>query len=175
MQNGWIGDPLPEIPKGSQCPAVWLGLNVYKDALKCTLCNQCSKALKTMQNHFSSCHKGSTASKFCVSATVQTLTEAPSFIHFFNVEVDDSKSDPSINDIKSIPDTTPDELNNEYIANVGHLLVGIVTGNPGVFLGNLHPYPLKPVPTATGAGFNGYGYQFYEIRGSQIHSGSWYN
>ena len=40
--------------------------------------------------------------------------------------------------------------------------LGIVTGNPGVFLGNLHPYPLKPVPTATGAGFNGYGYGFYE-------------
>lgn len=38
--------------------------------------------------------------------------------------------------------------------------VGIVTGNPRVFLGNPYPYPRKPVPTATGAGFYGYGYGF---------------
>ena len=35
--------------------------------------------------------------------------------------------------------------------------VGIVTGNPGVFQGNLHPYPRKTAPAVTGRGFRGYG------------------
>ena len=35
-------------------------------------------------------------------------------------------------------------------------MVGNVTGYPGVFLGNLHPYPSKPVPASTGAGFDKY-------------------
>ena len=35
--------------------------------------------------------------------------------------------------------------------------VGNVTGYPGVFQGNPHPYPSKPVPAVTGAGFDGYG------------------
>ena len=34
--------------------------------------------------------------------------------------------------------------------------VGNVTGYPGVFPGNLHPYPSKPVPASTGAGFDKY-------------------
>ena len=33
--------------------------------------------------------------------------------------------------------------------------VGIVAGNPGVFLGNPHPYPAKPVPLVRGTGFCG--------------------
>jgi len=32
-----------------------------------------------------------------------------------------------------------------------------VMGYPGVFQGNLHPYPSKPVPAVTGAGFDRYG------------------
>jgi hypothetical protein len=32
-----------------------------------------------------------------------------------------------------------------------------VTGYPGVFQGNPHPYPWKPAPAATGMGFDGYG------------------
>ena len=39
--------------------------------------------------------------------------------------------------------------------------IGIVTGNPGVFQGNPHPYPWKPAPAATGMGFRGYGCGFY--------------
>ena len=35
--------------------------------------------------------------------------------------------------------------------------VGIVTGNPGVFQGNPHPYPRKTAPAVTGRGFRGYG------------------
>ncbi|KAF8800290.1 hypothetical protein BYT27DRAFT_7118167 [Phlegmacium glaucopus] len=31
--------------------------------------------------------------------------------------------------------------------------VGNVTGYPGVFQGNPHPHPSKPVPTSMGAGF----------------------
>jgi hypothetical protein len=38
--------------------------------------------------------------------------------------------------------------------------LGIVTGNPGVFLGNPHPYPWKPAPAAKGVGFYGYGCGF---------------
>ena len=34
--------------------------------------------------------------------------------------------------------------------------VGSVTGNPGVFQGNPHPYPWKPVPACMGTGFHGY-------------------
>ena len=35
--------------------------------------------------------------------------------------------------------------------------VGITTGNPGVFPGNLYPYPSKPTPMTTGVGFHGSG------------------
>ena len=39
-----------------------------------------------------------------------------------------------------------------------HLIrIGNVTGYPGVFQINPHPYPSKPVPAATGMGFDGYG------------------
>ena len=37
------------------------------------------------------------------------------------------------------------------------LLLGNATGYPGVFQSNPHPYPSKPVPAATGPGFDGYG------------------
>jgi hypothetical protein len=43
--------------------------------------------------------------------------------------------------------------------------LGNVTGNPGVFPGNPHPYPWKPVPTATGVGFDGYGCGFCKTHG----------
>ena len=36
-------------------------------------------------------------------------------------------------------------------------LLGNVTGYPGVFQGNPHPYPSKPAPASTGAGFHRYG------------------
>jgi hypothetical protein len=32
-----------------------------------------------------------------------------------------------------------------------------VTGYPGVFQGNPHPHPWKPVPVTAGTGFYGYG------------------
>ena len=35
--------------------------------------------------------------------------------------------------------------------------VGNVTGYPGVFQSNPHPYPSKPAPASTGAGFRWYG------------------
>ena len=38
--------------------------------------------------------------------------------------------------------------------------IGNVTGYPGVFPGNPHPYPSKPVPASTGAGFDKYGCGF---------------
>ena len=38
--------------------------------------------------------------------------------------------------------------------------LGNVTGYPGFFPGNLHPYPSKPVPASTGAGFDKYGCGF---------------
>ncbi|KAF8799791.1 hypothetical protein BYT27DRAFT_7119498, partial [Phlegmacium glaucopus] len=38
--------------------------------------------------------------------------------------------------------------------------IGNVTGYPGVFQGNLHLYPSKPVPTSTGAGFDRHGCRF---------------
>ena len=38
--------------------------------------------------------------------------------------------------------------------------LGNVTGYPGVFPCNPHPYPSKPVPTSTGAGFDKYGCGF---------------
>ena len=41
-----------------------------------------------------------------------------------------------------------------------HQQLGNVTGYPGVFPGNLHPYPSKPVPASTGAGFDKYGCRF---------------
>ncbi|KAF8801875.1 hypothetical protein BYT27DRAFT_7113967 [Phlegmacium glaucopus] len=34
--------------------------------------------------------------------------------------------------------------------------LGNVMGYPGVFQGNLHPYPSKPVPTSMGVGFDRY-------------------
>ena len=40
------------------------------------------------------------------------------------------------------------------------ILLGNVTGYPGVFPGNPHPYPSKPVPASTGAGFDKYGCGF---------------
>ena len=41
------------------------------------------------------------------------------------------------------------------------LNLGNVRGYPGVFQGNPHPYPWKPAPAATGAGFDGYGSRVY--------------
>ena len=38
-----------------------------------------------------------------------------------------------------------------------HMAIGNMTGNPGVFQGNLHLYPRKPTPAYTGAGFCRYG------------------
>ena len=35
--------------------------------------------------------------------------------------------------------------------------IGNVTGYPGVFQGNPHPYPWEPAPAFTGAGFRRYG------------------
>ena len=35
--------------------------------------------------------------------------------------------------------------------------LGNVTGYPGVFQGNLHPYPSKPIPASMGVGFHRYG------------------
>jgi hypothetical protein len=43
-----------------------------------------------------------------------------------------------------------------YGPNDGYSL-GNAAGNPGVFMGNPHPYPSKPTPAATGMGFDGYG------------------
>ena len=40
-----------------------------------------------------------------------------------------------------------------WYAMVG-ISVGNVTGYPGVFQGNPHPYPSKPVPASTGTGFD---------------------
>ena len=39
--------------------------------------------------------------------------------------------------------------------------LGNGVGYPGVFQGNPHPYPWKPAPAATGAGFDGYGSRVY--------------
>ena len=54
----------------------------------------------------------------------------------------------------------PDGWN--FLSDITHLpatfaCLGNVTGNPGVFQGNPHPYPWKPTPAATGVGFRGYG------------------
>ncbi|KAF8812170.1 hypothetical protein BYT27DRAFT_7035262, partial [Phlegmacium glaucopus] len=38
--------------------------------------------------------------------------------------------------------------------------IGNVMGHPGVFQGNPHLYPSKPVPTSTGAGFDRHGCGF---------------
>jgi len=40
--------------------------------------------------------------------------------------------------------------------------LGNVTGYPGVFQSNPCPYPSKPVPVSTGAGFHGYGLRVYK-------------
>jgi len=40
--------------------------------------------------------------------------------------------------------------------------VGNVTGYPGVFQSNPHPYPSKPVPTSRGMGFHGHGSWVYK-------------
>jgi len=48
----------------------------------------------------------------------------------------------------------------DYYASLtkeGQKKVGNVTGYPGVFQGNPHPYPSKPAPASTGAGFHRYG------------------
>jgi hypothetical protein len=45
------------------------------------------------------------------------------------------------------------KANPEYLGNA--------TGYPGVFQGNPSPYPWKPTPAATGAGFHGYGVWVY--------------
>ena len=37
------------------------------------------------------------------------------------------------------------------------MLIGIVTGNPGVFQGYPYPYPDKPIPTNKGKGSCGFG------------------
>ena len=111
-QKGWISDSL-EILKESQCLVV-LGLKVYKNMLKCTICNKCFKHMTTMWTHFLESHKEIKASDSCISTTVQTLTEVPGFIHFFEVEVDSSKKNLSTNDVQSIPDTIIYELSNEF-------------------------------------------------------------
>ena len=43
-----------------------------------------------------------------------------------------------------------------YICKLGCGL-GITTGNPGVFPGNLYPYLAKPTPVTMGVGFHGSG------------------
>ena len=40
------------------------------------------------------------------------------------------------------------------------MLLGIGTGNPGVFQGYPHLYPRKPIPMPRGMGFDRYGYGF---------------
>jgi hypothetical protein len=45
---------------------------------------------------------------------------------------------------------------------VPHLFLGNGTGYPGVFQSNPHPYPSKPVPASTGAGFRRYGSGVYK-------------
>ncbi|KAF8810025.1 hypothetical protein BYT27DRAFT_7092797 [Phlegmacium glaucopus] len=35
-------------------------------------------------------------------------------------------------------------------------------GYPGVFQGNPHPYPSKPVPTSMGTGFDRHGCRFFK-------------
>jgi hypothetical protein len=51
------------------------------------------------------------------------------------------------------------------VSQAGLWVVGNTTGYPGVFQGNPHPYPWKPVPTAMGAGFAGYGCGFCKTHG----------
>ena len=40
--------------------------------------------------------------------------------------------------------------------------LGNVTGYPGVFQDNLHPYPSKPIPASTGVGFDKYRCGFFK-------------
>ena len=59
----------------------------------------------------------------------------------------------------------PDSVN-AYLSGICRQLeLGIVTGYPGVFQGNPHPYPRKPAPAARGAVFGGYGCGFNKNRG----------
>ena len=51
---------------------------------------------------------------------------------------------------------------------VDALLIGIVTGYPGVFQGNLHLHPHKPPPTAKGRGFSRYGCGLFQTHGSHV-------
>src|SRR5271168_1893146 len=55
---------------------------------------------------------------------------------------------------QSFADTMSSTTHN--LLNVG--ILGIGTGNPGVFQGYPYPYPRKPVPVFQGTGFEGYGY-----------------
>jgi len=52
----------------------------------------------------------------------------------------------------------------------GHLSLGIVTGNPGVFQGYPYPYPWKPVPIPKGRGFDWLGWQSLVAHRSPITS-----
>ena len=45
------------------------------------------------------------------------------------------------------------------------LWIGNVTGYPGVFQSNPHPYPSKPAPASTGVGFRWYGWWVYKNPG----------
>ena len=44
-----------------------------------------------------------------------------------------------------------------FLSREPFLVLGNVTGYPGVFQSNLRLYPSKPAPVSMGAGFRGYG------------------
>jgi hypothetical protein len=48
------------------------------------------------------------------------------------------------------------------LENTLYIPLGNGTGYPGVFQSNPHPYPSKPVPASTGAGFRRYGSGVYK-------------
>ena len=56
-----------------------------------------------------------------------------------------------------IADKTADESESVKQAVLNSSRVGNVTGYPGVFQSNPHPYPSKPAPASTGTGFRWYG------------------
>ena len=58
----------------------------------------------------------------------------------------------AINDFLAMVRTQYNASVKTFMSNAGGEL-GNVTGYPGVFLGNPHLYPSKPVPASTGAGF----------------------
>ena len=49
---------------------------------------------------------------------------------------------------------------NHIVCGLFLIMLGIITGNPGVFQGYPYPYPRKPVPAFKGRGFGGLGSGF---------------